>query len=114
MRKTIWERKYHIKGTPTKEEQDWLNTNDNYVSAELYYSKGTGYVLDFWKEACSLNTFSRTFDFAPGRNKSYLVLQCNRPGSKRAEEALRLTKENLNAWLEKFTTGYEIETEEVA
>lgn len=114
MSNTIWLRKYHIKGTPTKEEQSSLDNEENYVSAELYYSKGLGYVLELWKEVLSPEGFSRIFDFQPGRSKSYIVIKCNRPGSKRAEEALKLTKENLNSWLEKFTVGYEIETEEAA
>jgi hypothetical protein len=114
MNNTIWERKYHIKGTPTKEAQSSLDNEENYVSAELYYCKGMGYVLDLWKEARSPEGFARTFDFQPGRHKSYLVIKCNRPGTKRAQEALKLTMENLDAWLDKFTEGYEIEAEEVA
>ena len=113
MSNTIWLRKYHIKGTPTKEAQSSLSNEENYVSAELYYSKGVGYILELWKEVLSPEGFSRIFDFQPGRTKAYIVIQCNRPGSKRAEEAMKLTKENIDKWLAKFTKGYEIE-EEVA
>lgn len=114
MNTRLLQKYYHIKGTPTKEEQDSLSHEENYVSVELFYQKGIGYILEFWKEGRSNEGYSRVFDFAEGRSKDYVIIKCNRPGSKRAEEAIKLVNENLDKWLADFTKGYEIEQESVA
>ena len=49
MNKTIFKDYYHIKGTPTIEEQEQFDSKENYVSVELSYVTGKGYYLDFWK-----------------------------------------------------------------
>lgn len=123
---TIEKRFYHIKGMPKAEEADW-QTNENYVEADVYYTKGgysyftykntpRGYFMSVHKigRYTSDGVAMESHTLFSGDGMKRLIKETTRSSKSAEQYAHDVYKAEIEDFLSQVYPGLELELEEVA